>query len=73
MDPQTPQSFSESDYTNPGKFEKAKPFFSALHYYLVQIWPSVNKTINFFIYHTIRILKVFFKFALQQLGLMKEV
>lgn len=73
MDPQKTSSFNELEYKDPGNFEKAKPFFTALHYYLVQIWPSVNKTLNFFFYHTLRILKAFVKFSLQQIGLMKDI
>lgn len=73
MDAVQVPSFNESEFSGQGKFEKTKPFLSAVHYYLVQIWPSINKTLNFFFYHTIRILKVFVKFSLQQIGLMKEI
>ncbi|OIP57962.1 MAG: hypothetical protein COX79_05660 [Candidatus Levybacteria bacterium CG_4_10_14_0_2_um_filter_36_16] len=47
--------------------KEAKSFFGAVYYYLLKIEPTFIKVFNFFVYHTIRIIKSSVKFAIQQI------
>jgi hypothetical protein len=63
MDPQ------QSLYTNDQELQKSQRINSIkekIYQFFYAIWPSVNRVLSFFFYHLLRIIKGFFKVALEQ-------
>jgi len=56
---------------NPSFMQKNKPFLDKLHYYLVQIWPYINRALSTVIYFFIGFFKAFFKIIIEQVKNMK--
>lgn len=53
----------EEKYQREYKIQKAK---DAVYRFFYNIWPSVSRTLNFFYYYTIKILKAFGRIAMEQ-------
>ena len=45
---------------------KLQKIYDAIYRFFYNIWPSINKTLNFFFYYLIKILKGFVKIAVEQ-------
>lgn len=52
--------------------QKLKRFWENFQYYARQVWPWVNRLINFIVYEIIKVLKAIVRIALSQVGLMKD-
>ncbi len=51
---------------------KLKKWWDKIYYYARQVWPWVNRLINFVVYEIIKVLKAIVRIALSQIGLMKN-
>ncbi len=80
--PQTPLATPNSSpeyftQDNQSEFKSAntqrlKQFWESFQYYARQVWPWVQRLINFIVYEIIKVLKAIVRIALTQIGLMKE-
>lgn len=69
------QYFSETQYSssNNDKFMgRLNKFWQAFQYYARQVWPWINRLINFLVYETIKVIRGIVKIGLQQVGLFKD-
>lgn len=51
---------------------KLKKWGETFYYYARQVWPWVQRLINFVVYEIIKVLKAIVRIALSQIGLMKN-
>lgn len=52
--------------------QRLKRFWETFQYRARQVWPWVQRLINFVVYEIIKVLKAIVRIALSQIGLMKE-
>lgn len=52
---------------NPNIDENRTSFFNRIRYYLIQIWPYVNRFLNFIFYWIIKTIKGIVKYAIRQI------
>ena len=63
------ENVSKLEYQEEKDLERNAKFISlkeVLYRFFYNIWPSVNRVINFFFYHTVRIIKGSIKIAMEQ-------
>lgn len=63
LSPQDNLYTSSQDLQNSQKIQNVK---SVIYRFFYNIWPSVNRVLSFFLYHLLRVVKGFFKVALEQ-------
>ncbi|MBP7832940.1 MAG: hypothetical protein KA035_04185 [Candidatus Levybacteria bacterium] len=63
------KSQSEFKAVNTQRFKR---FWEVFQYRARQVWPWVQRLINFVVYEIIKVLKAIVRIALSQIGLMKE-
>jgi len=57
---------------NPASSQRFKKYWENFQYRARQVWPWVQRLINFIVYEIIKVLKAIVRIALSQIGLMKE-
>ncbi len=66
MDPNNNSTGLSQEDQNLQRDEKLRQVKDTVYKFFYAIWPSVNRVLSFFFYHLLRVIKGFFKVALEQ-------
>lgn len=67
------QVFEGSDFTPSANFlSRLKKIWQAFQYYARQVWPYINRLLNFIAYEVLKVIRGIVKIGLKQIGMFKE-
>lgn len=61
-----PNNNSQIEDQNLQRAQTMQIWKERIYRFFYDIWPSVNRVLSFFLYHILRVVKGFFKIALEQ-------